>query len=194
LNAPLHHTQIILLVLFTYHFLIDGEDLVERAVELTPNKHVVRFFLRHLNGTHTVLFRIHLLVALISGVMTAFSFYLIGIPYPITLSILIVIFDPLLAVGPGALLIPLALYYVIVHSPLTALAVLLLGFIFVILIPDYFIRPQLVSLSARIYSLVVILAFTIPSLCMTGWGDCRTYGLRNSSGSVQETAFYLRRF
>ncbi len=107
------------------------------AVELAPNKPVVRFFLRQLKKIYTILFRIHPLVALISGVMTAFSFYLIGIPYPITLGILIVIFDPLLA-----------------------LAVLLLGLIFVILIPEYFIRPQLASLSVQVYHLVVILAFT----------------------------------
>jgi hypothetical protein len=44
LNIPLYFTQL----------LINGEDLVEKAVELAPNKPVVRFFLSQLNEIYTV--------------------------------------------------------------------------------------------------------------------------------------------
>jgi predicted PurR-regulated permease PerM len=161
-NLPIYIAQLILLVFFTYYFFIDGKNIIKRLIELLPEKEVVDHFFNELNLIYNIFFRIHFLIAVIDAVIGTVGFYILGIPFPITWGIILGFFNLIPELGPSAVFIPISIYYLIIHDYSRALGVFIFGEIFLVLIPEYIIRPRLVLIGASVHPLLTILAFTAP--------------------------------
>jgi predicted PurR-regulated permease PerM len=161
-DLPVYIAQLILLVFFTYYFFIDGKDIIMNFIELLPEKKVVNYFFNELNLIYNIFFRIHFFIAVIDGIIGAIGFYVLGIPSPFTWGIVLGFFNLIPELGPTAVFIPMSIYYIIAHDYYRALEIFIFGEIFLVLIPEYVLRPRLVLIGASVHPLLTVLAFTAP--------------------------------
>ena len=161
-NIPVYIAQLILLVLFTYYLFTDGRGLVAKFFDVVPQKTIAYYFLKELNIIYNIFFRIHFLIAVVSAIIAMTGFYFIGVPYPITWGIVLGFFALLPELGPAALFVPMAIYYLIVNDYARAIELFIFGEIFLVAFPEYILRPRLVMIGASVHPLLTILAFTAP--------------------------------
>ena len=151
-----------LLVIFTYYLFTEGRGLVNRIFEIIPQKTIIHDFLRELNLIYNIFFRVHFLIAAVSAIIAIIGFFLIGIPFPITWGIILGFFALLPELGPAALFVPMAIYYLIIHDYTRAFELFVFGEVFLVAFPEYMLRPRLVMIGASVHPLLTILAITAP--------------------------------
>lgn len=161
-NIPVYIAQLVLLVIFTYYLFTDGRGLVSKSFEIVPQKTIIYYFLKELNLIYNIFFRIHFLIAVVSAIISMVGFFFIGVPYPITWGIVLGFFALLPELGPAALFVPMAIFYIIVHDYTKAIEILIFGEVFLVAFPEYLLRPRLVMIGASVHPLLTILAFTAP--------------------------------
>jgi predicted PurR-regulated permease PerM len=163
-ELPVLFAQLIVVVFFTYYILIDGKELVGKAVDLFPkqNRWLVQNFLKELNSIYTTLFTVYFSTSMLSGVLAAIGFSILGVPYPFVLGVVVGIFTFVPMLGPAVVFIPLALYYLFLGDTIRFLIILVFGTVALMVIPENVIRPHLAMKSARIHPIVTLLAYTAP--------------------------------
>ena len=163
-NLPILFAHLIVVVFFTYYLLIDGKDFIAQAVELVPQEKqdMIRRFLQELYGIYHTLFTVYFSTSMLSGVMAAIGFSLLGIPYPFLLGVVVAVFTLLPLLGPPFVFIPIALYYLIVGDILRCLILVVFGTVVLMIIPENVIRPHLAMMSSRIHPILTLLAYTAP--------------------------------
>jgi predicted PurR-regulated permease PerM len=163
-DLPVLFAQLIVVVFFTYYILIDGNDFIDRGLALIPRQKrgMVRKFLSELNSIYTTLFTVYFTTSMLSGVLAAIGFSMLGVPYPFVLGVVVGIFTLVPMLGPPFVFIPLALYYLFQGNMLYFLIILIFGTVALMVIPENVIRPHLAMKSARIHPIVTLLAYTAP--------------------------------
>jgi predicted PurR-regulated permease PerM len=163
-NVPGLFAQAIVAIFFTYYILIDGSAFVKQAVELLPKtkRSAVHYFLQELNSIYTTLFTVYFTTSVLSGILAAVGFSLLGIPYPLVLGALVAIFTLIPLVGPPFVFVPMAVYYLMLGDLTMSLVLLVFGTLVLMVIPENVIRPHLALKSARIHPIVTVLAYTAP--------------------------------
>ncbi len=161
-NLPVYLAQLILLVFFTYYLFTSGRDIVIGFLEVLPERAMMYYFLRELNLIYNIFFRIHFLIAAVSAIIAIIGFHFLGIPYPVTWGIILGFFGLIPELGPSALFVPMAIYYLIVNDYAKALELFVFGEVFLVFLPEYVLRPRLVLIGASVHPLLTVLAFTAP--------------------------------
>ena len=163
-NVPALFAQAIVAIFFTYYILIDGSAFVKQAVELLPKtkRSAVHYFLQELNGIYTTLFTVYFTTSVLSGILAAVGFSLLGIPYPLVLGALVAIFTLIPLVGPPFVFVPMAFYYLLLGDLTMSLVLLVFGTLVLMVVPENVIRPHLARKSARIHPIITVLAYTAP--------------------------------
>lgn len=163
-NLPVIFAQSIVVIFFTYYILIDGKNFVDSAVDLLPRtrRSIVRYFLGELNDIYTTLFTVYFTTSMLSGVLAAIGFSLLGVPYPFVMGTIVAVFTLIPLLGPPFVFVPMALYYLLIGDVVTGLIVLVFGVVVLMVIPENVIRPHLAMRSARIHPIVTVLAYTAP--------------------------------
>lgn len=163
-NVPGLFAQAIVAVFFTYYILIDGRAFLNQAVDLLPQtkRSPVRYFLLELNSIYTTLFTVYFTTSVLSGVLAAVGFYLLGIPYPLVLGAVVAVFTLIPLIGPPFVFVPMAIYYLLLGDLTMSLVLLVFGTLVLMVIPENVIRPHLARRSARIHPIVTVLAYTAP--------------------------------
>ncbi len=160
--------NLIVLAFTLFFFLRDGPLLIQRGIELIPmaqrNKSAV---LNRLQVTLYAVIRGVLVVALLQGVLAGGGFALLGVPFPILLGILTMIFAVIPFIGPATIWGPVSIGLAINGDWGTAFLVFLWGAL-VISVIDNFVRPMLISQDAKLP--VLLLFFGI-------FGGLKTYGV-----------------
>lgn len=161
-NLPIYFAQILLAIIFTYYFLVDGRRIIKEFVRLLPEDEVTTHFLQELNLIYESLFRVFFLIALLIGAMGAIGFLLLGIPYPLLFGLIIALAALVPILGPEMIFGPFALYYILTGDYTRGLALLVFGVVFLTIIPNNLILPRLASVRASIHPLITLTAFTAP--------------------------------
>lgn len=163
-DLPVLFAQLIVVVFFTYYILMEGNDLMAGAVELMPESRrgILRSFLYELNGIYDTLFSVYFTTSMLSGVLAAIGFSMLGVPYPFVLGAVVGIFTLIPMLGPPFVFVPMALYYLISGDSLRFLIIIVFGTVLLMVIPENVIRPHLAMKSARIHPIVTLLAYTAP--------------------------------
>jgi predicted PurR-regulated permease PerM len=161
-KLPIYFTQFLLAIIFTYYFLVDGKQKLDEFVELLPEKEVTAKFLLELDLIYKSLFRVFFLNSLLTGIIGAIGFLVLGIPYPLLCGMIIAVVALVPMIGPEAIFGPIALYYLLTQDYTTGFALLVFGVIFLTVIPNNFVLPRLASASASIHTLITLMAFTAP--------------------------------
>ena len=161
-NLPIYFTQFLLAIIFIYYFLVDGKKMIKEFIGLLPEKEVSIHFLQELDLIYKSLFRVFFLNSLLTGIVGAIGFLVLGIPYPLLCGMIIAVAALVPMVGPEMVFGPVALYYLLTQDYITGLALLAFGIIFLTIIPNNFVLPRLASASASIHPLITLMAFTAP--------------------------------
>ncbi len=162
-DLPLYLAQLILLVFFTYYFLIDGKGAINWIFDVLPEKLIIDRFINELDKIYYILFRVHFFIALMNGVIASVGFYFIGIPYPLTWGIILGFVSLIPQLGPSGVFILMTLYYLFTGDLNRAIIIFAFGEIFLALLPEYIIRPRIVMIGASIHPVITLLAFTGPA-------------------------------
>jgi predicted PurR-regulated permease PerM len=161
-SLPIYFAQILLAIIFTYYFLVDGRGIIKEFVGLLPEYEVTAHFLQELNLIYESLFRVFFVIALLIGTIGAIGFLLFGIPYPLLFGMIIAVGALVPILGPEMIFGPFALYYILTGDYTRGLALLAFGVIFLVIIPNNLILPRLASVRASIHPLITLTAFTAP--------------------------------
>jgi predicted PurR-regulated permease PerM len=163
-NLPAIFAQSIVAIFFTYYILIDGKKFVAQAVDLLPKtkRSVVRNFFDELNDIYTTLFTVYFTTSMLSGILAAIGFSLLGVPYPFLLGAITAVFTLIPLLGPPFVFVPMCIYYLLVGNLMMSLILLIFGTVMLMVIPENVIRPHLAMKNARIHPIVTVLAYTAP--------------------------------
>lgn len=163
-NLPILFAQLIVVVFFTYYILIDGKYFVRKAIEIMPKTKIglVSHFLQELNAIYTTLFTVYFTTSMLSGILAAIGFFLLGVPYPLIWGIIVAILTLIPLLGPPFVIAPMAIYYLLLKDYVTAIALVIFGVVALMIIPENVLRPQLAIRSARIHPIITVLAYTAP--------------------------------
>jgi predicted PurR-regulated permease PerM len=161
---PILFAESLIAIIFTYYMLIDGRQILDRAVELMPKtkRGIFRLFLQELDSIYTTLFTVYFTTAIISGSLAALGFYLLGIPYPLVWGTLVAVLALIPFPGPPMVYVPMAIYYFLSKDYQMGIILLVFGAIVITLIPSNIIAPQLALRTARIHPILTLLAFIAP--------------------------------
>jgi predicted PurR-regulated permease PerM len=163
-QLPILFAESIVIIFLTYYILNDGSEILASAIELIPRdrKEIVSDFFQDLNLIYTTLFTVYFTTSMLSGILAAIGFYILGIPYPIVLGVIVAIFTLLPFIGPPIVIYPIAIYYFLIGNYVMALILLVFGYVVLIIIPENVIRPHLAQKSAKIHPIITVLAYTAP--------------------------------
>lgn len=163
-HLPDMFAQSIVVIFFTYYILIDGEHFVASAIDVLPRSRggLVRYFFQELNMIYTTLFTVYFTTSMLSGILAAIGFYLLGLPYPFVLGAVVAIFTLIPLIGPPFVFIPMAIYYALTGDYVMSMILLGFGTVALMVIPENIIRPHLAHRSARIHPILTVLAYTAP--------------------------------
>lgn len=163
-NLPVLFSQLLVVVFLTYYVLIDGKQLLSNAMDFVPisRRPNILHFLQELNSIYTSLFTVYFLTSMLSGVLAALGFFILGVKYPFILGSVVAIATLVPLLGPPVVIIPLVVYYAIFKNLMMSIILLVFGIIFLIIIPENVIRPGLAKKSANINPVLTVLAYTAP--------------------------------
>lgn len=163
-NLPVLFAQLIVVVFFTYYILIDGKEFLARAVDLVPRtkRAIVLDFLQELSGIYNTLFSVYFTTSMLSGVLAAIGFSMLGVPYPYLMGAIVGIFTLVPMLGPPFVFVPLALYSLFMGDAIRFLIIIIFGTVVLMVIPENVIRPNLAMKSSRIHPIITLLAYTAP--------------------------------
>ncbi len=154
--------ELIIIVILTYYLLMESETIAAELPNLFPDRKVGVVFLGELNHIYQNLFVVYFLTCLVTGVIGGVLYWVLGVPYSLIWGIVTFIMALLPVVGAGTVYGFLALYYILIQDYFTAGALVLLGIIFLNLIPDFVIRPRLARSRAAIHPAITLVAFAAP--------------------------------
>ncbi|HOO53982.1 MAG TPA: AI-2E family transporter [Methanothrix sp.] len=161
-NLPILMAQFGVAILLTYYLLVDGVGSVEEFLRLMPERATVRRFLLELTSIYNSLFNVYLINSLLTGLIAAFGYLLIGVPYPFLWGMVTAVFALMPLIGTSAVYVPMALYYLVIQDYLRVAALLIFGTVFLNIIPENILRPALAKAGAAIHPAVTLLAFAAP--------------------------------
>jgi predicted PurR-regulated permease PerM len=159
-GLPLYFAQSIMVLFFTFFLLFEGESFVDKSVKLVPleQRERVNYFLQELSYIYDNIFSAYVLTALVTGLLSVFVFFLLNIPYPFVLGLVVAIFTLIPLVGALWVFIPLAALFSL-QGNLNLAAALAISGILMFVVPQYLILPRLARRGAQIHPLITVLAF-----------------------------------
>jgi len=159
-GLPLYFAQSIMVLFFTFFLLFEGESFVDKAVKLVPSdqREKVNYFLQELSYIYDNIFSAYVLTALVTGLLSVIVFFLLDIPYPFVLGLVVAIFTLIPLVGALWVFIPLAALFLL-QGNLNLAAALAISGILMFVVPQYLILPRLARRGAQIHPLITVLAF-----------------------------------
>ena len=161
-NMPIYLAQFGVSVLLVYYLLIDGDDAMNDMIRLLPEQKLISTFLCELKPIYHSLFNVYFITCVLTGGIATIGFILLGISYPFLWGAVIAVFALLPLVGTNTIILPMALYYLVIHDYRTGVALLVFGMIFLNVIPENIIRPRLAMQSAAIHPIITLLSFAAP--------------------------------
>ena len=161
-NIPIYIVEFGVSIMLTYYLLIDGEKGLNTALSMLPEKGIIQQFLHELNGIYNSLFNVYLITCILTGIIAAVGFFILGISYPLVWGMVTAVFALLPIIGPGTVYFPMSLYFLLTHDYTTGVLLLAFGIIFLDVIPGNVIRPRLAMKGASIHPVITLLSFTAP--------------------------------
>ncbi|MDD1753469.1 MAG: AI-2E family transporter [Methanotrichaceae archaeon] len=163
-QLPNLFAQSIVIIFLTYYILNDGKQIAAQAIELIPmnRKEMVSYFFEELNMIYTTLYTVYFTTSMLSGILAALGFYILGIPSPLVLGVIVAVFTLIPFIGSPFVFIPIAIYYLLTDNYIMAMILLVFGTVVLIIIPENVIRPHLAHRSAKIHPIITVLAYTAP--------------------------------
>jgi predicted PurR-regulated permease PerM len=143
-----------------FYILLDGEKFISRSIRILPEEYR-KGFSKFVEEIDNVLFGLwfgNFAVAVMIGIASIPFFLAFGIPYTALLSGLIFLAALIPVFAEWMVLLPVA-FYLALKSIFSAAWFLILGFIFLYLIPEIILRPYFVGYTSKVHPLLILLSF-----------------------------------
>lgn len=160
LAATSHAMAIIIFTTITsYYLLIQGRDLANFLVRLVPLPHdETRALMREFHDVAVgTLLGIGVL-ALVQGALSGLGFWIFGVGKPLVWGALAAFASLLPAVGTGLVCAPVALVLMVTGHLPAGLGLFFYWSFVVVMLPDYWLRPQLMKNHMRLHELLVLIS------------------------------------
>ncbi len=141
-GLPIYVFQLFIITLLVWYLLVVGDHVVAEFKSLAPPAHqgTVATFLTHINSIYHALYVNYIFAAVISAVIAAFFFPLIGVPYALTAAFLMLTVGIIPVIGRALVYVPVSLYFWAIGDTPKALAVLIISVvIFQVIVGTYLI-------------------------------------------------------
>jgi predicted PurR-regulated permease PerM len=161
-ETPVLLAQFGVAVLLAYYLIIDGKNGIDKMLYLMPEKEIISKFLGELDSIYNSFFNVYFITCLITGVIAAVGFLVLGISYPFLWGMVVFVFALIPLIGAGTIYFPMSLYFLVTHEYGKCVALLIFGTIFLNLLPENIIRPRLALRGASIHPAITLLAFAAP--------------------------------
>jgi predicted PurR-regulated permease PerM len=167
-NIPLYVVELVIVTLLLYYLLLRGKDFFGEMITLVPAEYrtVVNRFLGHLQLIYYSLYVVNLGSSIVSGILAAVGYAILGVPYFITFAILIAIFGLIPVIGRAIVYVPLTLYYLLIGDPIKAVVLLVFSWAVLDQLTGLYILPMWAHRTGRVPQALTILAFTAPILAL----------------------------
>jgi predicted PurR-regulated permease PerM len=168
LNIPLYIVELVIVTLLLYYLLLRGKDFFDEMTTLVPAEYqtVANRFLGHLQLIYYSLYVVNLGSSIVSGILAAVGYAILGVPYFITFAILIAIFGLIPVIGRAIVYVPLTLYYLLIGDPIRAVVLLIFSWAVLDQLTGLYILPMWAHRTGRVPQALTILAFTAPILAL----------------------------
>ncbi|WP_457612022.1 AI-2E family transporter [Methanocaldococcus sp.] len=159
--------KLIMIIFITYYFLKDRGKVKRAILKITPTEYEreIEIFMYYLDEIYKNLFISCVTLSIIVGILAYVLYFIFSLPYPELLALLTALFALLPIIGAWMVYIPAALYLSI-YNPIKGLILALLSFIFLNIVPDYILRPYIVSKDTDIHPVFIVIAFLISPLTL----------------------------
>ncbi|WP_456472037.1 AI-2E family transporter [Methanocaldococcus sp.] len=159
--------KLIMIIFITYYFLKDRDKVKRAILKITPTEYEreIEIFMYYLDEIYKNLFISCVTLSIIVGILAYVLYFIFSLPYPELLALLTALFALLPIIGAWMVYIPAALYLSI-YNPIKGLILALLSFIFLNIVPDYILRPYIVSKDTDIHPVFIVIAFLISPLTL----------------------------
>lgn len=164
-GLPIYLFQLFIITLLVWYLLVVGDHVVAEFKSLAPRDHqgTVNTFLRHVNSIYHALYVNYIFAAVISAIIAAVFFPLIGVPYALTAAFLMLTIGIIPVIGRALVYVPVSLYFWSIGDTTKALAVLIVSIILFQVIVGTYIIPYLGRRGrAGIPKPVALLAYVVP--------------------------------
>ena len=114
LSIPIILAEIFLTLIISFFILREWKNILEKIGELLPmRKKTIDQLVREFgNITYTVIYA-QLFVALVQGIIGTIGFYLLGVPFPIALGVIMAFFSLIPTIGTAIIWFPASMYLIL---------------------------------------------------------------------------------
>jgi len=168
-SLPAIFTMLIVMIFSTYFFSKDLDSIKRHFIVLMPSKTATGLKNASKHGANISgrFVMSYLLVYFITFIETLIVFFVLGVPYPLVLSLVTGIADILPVFGPGTIYIPLAVIYLCTGKIFNAVALLVCWLLITAI--RQVIEPKLVSSSINIHPLYMLAAIYFALVSANFW-------------------------
>ncbi|NYT03021.1 MAG: AI-2E family transporter [Methanosarcinales archaeon] len=160
-NLVLVTLNLILAIPVCYFLLRDGMKFAQSWFSLIPQERVEvhkKYFTR-IDQILSGIFLGSMYTAIMGGILSAFVFYLFGLPRPFALASLVFLAGLVPILTAWAVIIPVSLYRYVNLGPLEAMTFFVVASLVIYLPSELVLRPYIVSVRSSIHPLLVMLSF-----------------------------------
>jgi predicted PurR-regulated permease PerM len=163
-KIPLIIAEIFLMFLLAYFILVDWKNLRDKVMDLIPITPDIKSKLieNFKNITHTVIYA-QLFVAFVQGLSGAIAFYLLGVPFPVVLGLIMAFCALIPAIGTAIVWLPASFYLILMghfsNSPwilVKGIILMFYGFLIISTI-DNFLLAKIVHKKAKVNQILIII-------------------------------------
>ncbi len=193
-SLPALAALVIVAVCAVYFFARDMDKLFAWGKSLLPKRFLdhVKAAIHNSAGTWRKYFLSYLFLYFLTFCQTCVILAVLGLPYPLTIGLLTAVADILPVLGPGLVLIPVAVYQLLIGHWAKALGVVI-GW-FVISSLRQMIEPKLIASSVKIHPLASLAAVYFSLVSRNLWvlfyvlGLCVLYAAFRETGALPSLA------
>ncbi|AGK60455.1 putative permease [Archaeoglobus sulfaticallidus PM70-1] len=143
-----------------FYALADGDTFIKKSLRIIPDEYRTKFgnFIEEVDNVFLGLWFGNFAVAVLIGIASIPFFLAFNIPYTALLSGLIFLAALIPVFAEWMVLIPVTIY-IALQSVHAAIWFIVLGAIFLYILPELILRPYLLSYTSRIHPLIILLSF-----------------------------------
>lgn len=114
LSIPIIIAQIFLTLVISYFILKDWENILKKIINILPMREkTIKKLIREFGDIAYTVIYAQLFVALVQGIIGTIGFYLLGVPFPIILGVILAFCALIPAIGTAIIWLPASLYLIL---------------------------------------------------------------------------------
>lgn len=150
--------KLVIMIVSTFFFVVDYDKIIDFFVKCVPKerKGTLKVVQGYVKNTVMVYLKSYTLLFLLTYVELCIGFKLIGIPYPLTVGLIVAVFDILPILGTGGILLPWAVILLMMKEIPMAVGMVVLYIVITVIRNT--IEPRLVGMQIGLHPLATLIS------------------------------------